>query len=46
MTDNMKFEPCKVCNGSGVAKNYKQCPTCCGFGTVIVYEEKENETSI
>ena len=38
----MKFVTCHVCKGTGVYSQYEQCPTCCGFGTVIVYEENEN----
>ena len=36
-----KFVTCHVCKGTGVYSSYDQCPTCCGFGTVIIYEEEE-----
>lgn len=39
--NNHKFVTCKVCSGSGVDSNSNQCQTCCGFGTVIIYKEKE-----
>ena len=38
-----KFVTCKVCNGSGVDPNHNQCRTCYGFGTVIIYEEQEDD---
>ena len=40
---NKEFITCKVCNGSGADPNGNQCKTCCGFGTVIIYEEQEND---
>jgi hypothetical protein len=37
------FEACSVCNRTGVAEHYTQCKICCGFGTVIIYEERKDE---
>lgn len=40
----INFVTCQNCNGSGVAPNSTApCKTCCGFGTVIVYEENEHD---
>ena len=39
----VKFVTCHVCKGTGLYSMYEQCPICCGFGTVIIYEEQEND---
>ena len=40
----VNFVTCQNCNGSGVTPNSTApCKNCCGFGTVIVYEENEHD---